>query len=327
MGMGSLNPGWLLDEFIAYERTFTLRTAIELDLFTRIGAGVNTIPALARATGASARGLRMLCDNLAVNQHLAKEGNRYRLSLNSRVYLSRESPACFGSTIRFLASDTYVKAFSELLRSVKRGRGRSSQTNWPDYARLMSPLAEHVAGFVAETMATDLGGPVRVLDVGAGHGLYGLAIAARNPEAEVYALDAAAVLRVAAGNARRAGAGKRFHPIPGNAFRTRFGGPYDAVITANIAHHLEPDANIRLFRKCRAALKPKGKLVLLDFVVNDDRISPRVEAGFALHLFATGSCDVYTLAEYQHMLRAAGFGRIRRGKPAPYGRWMIVASG
>src|ERR1700722_5993552 len=142
--MHSFGPAWLMDEFLAYERTFTLRAAMELDLFTRIGQGVDTIPALAKATRASERGLRVLCDSLAVRQHLVKESNRYRLSLNSRVYLSKNSPAYFGSAIKFLASDTYIEAFSNLTRSVKRGRGRSPKTNWPDFARLMAPLAQHV---------------------------------------------------------------------------------------------------------------------------------------------------------------------------------------
>jgi SAM-dependent methyltransferase len=324
--MHSFGPAWLLDEFRAYERTLALRTAVELDLFTRIGAGVNTIPALSKATRASVRGLRVLCDNLTINQHLVKEGNGYRLSLNSRVYLSKASPAYLGSGIKFLASDTYVEAFRDLLHSVKRGRGRAPETSWPDYARFMSPLAQHVAAFVAEAMHADSAGPIRILDVAAGHGLYGLAFAARNAKAEIHALDAPQVLQVAAKNARKAGVRKRFHPIPGDVFNTSFGGPYDLVLTANIAHHLEPKANAELFQKCRAALKPKGKLVLLDLVVNDDRVSPPVEAGFALHLFATGSCDVYTFGEYQGMLRTAGFRGIRRGKGA-YGSWMIVASG
>lgn len=324
--MQSFGPAWLMDEFLAYERTLTLRTALELDLFTRIGQGVNTIPALAEATRASERGLRVLCDNLAVHQHLVKEGHRYRLSLNSRVYLSKDSPAWFGSVIGFLASDAYIEAFRDLLRSVKRGRARSPKTNWPDFARLMSPLAHHVAEFMAEAMHVDSAGPIQILDVAAGHGLYGLALAARNPAAEVYALDAPLVLRVAARNARQAGVNKRFHRIPGDAFKVDFAGPYDLVITGNIAHHLEPAANVELFRKCRAALKPKGKLILLDFVVNDDRVSPPAEAAFAIHLFATGSCDVYTFREYQAMLRAAGFRRITRGKAGSYGNWMIVAS-
>ena len=324
--MHSFGPAWLLEEFRAHERTLSLRTAIELDLFTRIGAGVDTIAGLAKSTRASARGLRVLCDHLTVHQHLIKVGNRYRLTLNSRIYLSRDSPASFGSAIKFLASDACLNAFNDLLYSVKRGRARSSKTVWLDYARFMAPLAPHAAEFMAEALKVGRAGAIRVLDVGAGHGLYGITLAARNPEAEIYALDAVEVLRVAAANARNAGVRKRFHPIPGDAFKTGYGGPYDLVITANLAHHFEPGANIRLFRKCRAALKPNGRLVVLDFVIDDNRVSPPGDAGFAIHLFATGSCDVYTFNEYRRMLRAAGLSRIRRGKPDPYGRWMIISS-
>jgi SAM-dependent methyltransferase len=267
-----------------------------------------------------------LCDHLTVGQHLLKRGNRYRLTLNSRVYLSKDSPAYFGSAVKFLASDTYIRSFCDLLRSVKQGRARSSKTDWPGFARLMSPFARHVAEYVAEAITAKSSGPIQVLDVAAGHGLYGLAIATRNPEAHVYALDSPAVLRVAAANAREAGVRKRFHPIPGDAFKAGYGGPYDLVLTANIAHHLEPKDNIALFKKCRSALKPDGKLVLLDFVVNDDHVSPPVEAGFAIHLFATGSCALYTFREYRQMLLAAGFSKVRQRKTGDYARWMITAS-
>jgi 2-polyprenyl-3-methyl-5-hydroxy-6-metoxy-1,4-benzoquinol methylase len=325
--MHEFNRNWLMEEFCAYERTLALRTAIELDLFTHIGAGASTIPALGRATRASARGLRVLCDYLTVHEHLVKRGQRYGLTLSSRLYLTKDSPAYFGSTVRFLASDAYIESLCDLLRTVKQGRARSLKTDWQDYARFMSPLALDVADFVAETITAEIAGPIKVLDVAAGHGLYGLAIAKRNPKAHIHALDFPRVLRVAAKHAREIGVRKRFHLVPGNAFEISYGGPYDLVLTANIAHHLEPAANIELFQKCRAALKAGGRLVLLDFVINDDRVSPAVEAGFALHLFATSSYGVYTLREYRRMLRAAGFRTIRQGEKGDYNRWMITASG
>ncbi len=90
------NPNWLLDEFRAFERSLALRSAIEMDLFTRIGEGANTIRALAVATRASERGLQALCDYLTVQGHLSKRGSRYSLTLNSRLYLTTASPAYLG---------------------------------------------------------------------------------------------------------------------------------------------------------------------------------------------------------------------------------------
>ena len=325
--MHEFNRDRLMDEFCAYERTLALRTAIELDLFTHIGAGKSTIPALGKATRASARGLQVLCDYLTVHEHLVKRGQRYGLTLNSRLYLTKDSPAYFGSAVRFLASDAYIRSLCDLLRTVKQGRARSPKTDWQDYALFMSPLAVDVADLVAQAIATKITGPIKVLDVAAGHGLYGLAIAKRNSKAHIHALDSPRVLRVAAKHASEIGVRRRFHPVPGDAFKIDCGGPYDLVLTANIAHHLGRADNIELFQKCRAALKTGGKLILLDFVINDDRVSPAVEAGFALHLFATGSWGVYTFREYRGMLRAAGFRDIRRGKKGGYSRWMITASG
>src|SRR5580704_5899356 len=109
--MTQLNSTWLLDEFRAFERTLALRTAIEMDLFTCIGAGTNTIRALSAASGASESGLRALCDYLTVQGHLLKQGARYRLTLNARLYLTTASPAYFGSAVKFFASDATLAAF------------------------------------------------------------------------------------------------------------------------------------------------------------------------------------------------------------------------
>ncbi len=328
--MTELNPTWLLDEFRAFERTLALRTAIEMDLFTRIGRGANTLRALAAASGASERGLRALCDYLTVQGHLLKRGARYSLTLNSRLYLTAGSPAYFGSAVKFFASDATLAAFCRLRQTVERGTACSAdfaELDWVEYARSMAPLAEATAQFAANALAGDSKGPMQVLDLGAGHGLYGLAIAAKNPAAQIFALDAQAVLKVAIGNARQAGVAARYHPIPGDALETEFGGPYDLVLAANLAHHFEEASNIRLFQKARAALKPTGRIALIEWVPNADRVTPAHDAAFALTVLATSARGaIYTLREYSRMLRTAGFRRVRRLDTGGFGRWIVTAS-
>lgn len=324
--MAALDPTWLLDEFRAFERTLALRTAIEMDLFTRIGAGTNTIRALCAASGASERGLRALCDYLTVQGHLAKKGARYNLSLNARLYLTKASPAYFGSAVKFFASDATVAAFCRLRQTVEQGTAAVPELDWVEYARSMAPLAESTSQFVATALVTD-SAPIQVLDLGAGHGLYGLAIAARNPAAQVFALDAAQVLEIASDNAREAGVAPRYHPIPGDAFKTDFDGPYDLVLAANLAHHFDAAANVRLFEKARAALKPKGRIALIEWLPNADRVSPSYDAAFALTVLATSARGaIYTLKEYSKMLRGAGFRQVRRLDIGEFGRWIITAS-
>jgi 2-polyprenyl-3-methyl-5-hydroxy-6-metoxy-1,4-benzoquinol methylase len=327
--MTALNPTWLLDEFRAFERTLALRTAIEMDLFTRIGAGANTIRALSAASGASHRGLRALCDYLTVQGHLQKQGARYSLTLNSRLYLTTASPAYFGSAVKFFASDATVAAFCRLRQTVQQGTPSAPdfvELDWVEYARSMAPLAEPTAQFAAAALAVDSAGPIQVLDLGAGHGLYGLAIATQNSAAHVFALDAPQVLKIAIENARQAGVARRYHPMPGDAFEKDLGGPYDLVLAANLAHHFDQASNIRLFRKARAALKPAGRLALIEWVPNADRVSPSHDAAFALTVLATSAHGaIYTLKEYSRMLRAAGFRKVRRLDTGDFGRWMITA--
>jgi len=325
--MPALNPAWLIEEFRAFERSLALRTALEMDLFTRIGGGDNTVRALSTACGASQRGVRALCDYLAIHGHLVKRGARYRLPLHTRLYLTTTSPAFLGSAARFLADDATVAAFCRLRKTVERGSASNAKSDWVEYARSMAPLAQPVAEFAASAIKLRADGPVLVLDIAAGHGLYGIAIAARNPRADIFALDSGAVLRIAARNAREFGVGRRFHAIAGDGLRNDLGGPYDLILAANFAHHLDRGANIRLFRKCRRALRRSGQMAVIDFLPNPDRVSPAIDASFALTLLATSAQGtVYTFQEYSEMLRAAGFPRVRRLNQHGYGRSILIAS-
>jgi SAM-dependent methyltransferase len=317
-----MNPTWLLDEFRAFERSLALRTAIEMDLFTRIGDGVNTIRKLSATSGASERGLSALCDYLTAQGHLIKKGPRYNLTLNSRIYLSQASPAYFGSAVKFFASDNTVAAFCRLRSTVEQGTASSRDfvgLDWVEYARSMAPLAEATAEFAAEALTSDSAQPIQVLDLGAGHGLYGLAIAARNSAADIFALDAPKVLEIAIDNARKADVAERYHPIAGDALKTDFGGPYDLVLAANLAHHFDEAANVKLFQKTRAALKSSGRFALIEWIAPSDD-------AFALTVLATSARGaIYTLKQYSRMLRAAGFRKVQRLDTGDFGRWIITA--
>jgi SAM-dependent methyltransferase len=309
-----------------------LRSAIELDLFTKIGSGRSTAQSLAAACAASKRGVQLLCDNLVLQGHLWKEGSRYHLTLNSRLYLTRSSPAYMGSAVEFFASDGTIAAFSRLTEAVKRGRCASrdalsaDEAYWVKFASAMAPLAQPVAEFAAEALAVDSAGPIQVLDIAAGHGIYGCEIALRNPDAHIFALDSSAVLQVAAHNSRKRGLADRYHLLPGDALKVKFGGPYDIILAANFAHHLDASGNVRLFKKCRRALKPRGRFVVIDCVPDPEGGAPGGES-FALQLLAVSKYGtIYTFREYSRMLRAAGFERLRRLKSDVYGNWIITAS-
>jgi cyclopropane fatty-acyl-phospholipid synthase-like methyltransferase len=164
----------------------------------------------------------------------------------------------------------------------------------------------------AETMAAVLnsgaGEGWKVLDIAAGHGVYGIAVARHNPNAEIFALDWPAVLDVARENARHAGVEARYHSIPGSAFEVDFGSGYDVILLTGFLHHFGPEVIGTLLRKLRGALAQNGRVATLEFVPNEDRVTPPDTATWTINMLAmTRSGDAYTFAEYRRMFRSAGF--------------------
>ena len=148
----------------------------------------------------------------------------------------------------------------------------------------------------------------KILDIAAGHGLFGIEIAKRNPRAEVVALDWAAVLDVARENAEHSGVSDRYRTIAGSAFDADMGSGYDLALITNFLHHFDYSHCVMLLKRIHAALKPGGRAVTLDFVPNEDRISPAASAGFALGMLSmTDGGDAYTFRELESMFRDAGF--------------------
>jgi 2-polyprenyl-3-methyl-5-hydroxy-6-metoxy-1,4-benzoquinol methylase len=308
------NPANIFDTLNAYQRSFALKAAIQLDLFTEVARGNNTVEAIAKATNASARGIRILCDFLVICGSLGKTGDQYSLSIDSATFLDRNSPAYFGIAAEFLLDPRLMGPFLDLREVVRTGRttlpgeGTVSTDNplWIDFAKQMAPMVYPAAVEISEIVAGS--GELRVLDIAAGHGLFGITIAQRNPAAEITALDWPNVLAVATENAQKFGVADRHRTLAGDAFEVDFGGPYDLVLVTNFFHHFDQPTCEKLMRKIGAALAPGGRCVNLDFVQNEDRISPPTAAAFAMMMLGTTVAgDVYTLNEYATMFRNAGF--------------------
>jgi ubiquinone/menaquinone biosynthesis C-methylase UbiE len=179
-----------------------------------------------------------------------------------------------------------------------------------EFARKMAPLMQLPARLLADLVGGDARQSLRILDVAAGHGLFGITIAERYPQAHITALDWANVLAVAEENARRANVTSRYALLPGSAFEVEWGGAYDLVLLTNFLHHFDTAGCVRLAAKALAALAPGGRALTLEFIPEPDRITPPSTAGFALVMLAsTAHGDAYTFAEYQQIFARAGFQR------------------
>ena len=320
------SPELFFETASAHQRTAALKAAVDLDLFSAIGKGTLTAAETASKMGTPERSTRILCDYLTIIGFLTKTDGRYALTPDSALFLDRTSPAYVGGALKFLHSATLRDAFADLAETVRRGttildgQGSVSPENdvWVDFARSMVPLIMLPAQQIAGLVPFDAGRPAKVLDIAAGHGMFGIVLAQKNPSLEVVALDWPKVLEVATENAVRLGVAERHRTLPGDAFQTDFGTGYDAVLLTNFLHHFDIPACETLLRKVAAALKPGGRAVTLEFVPNEDRVSPPGAASFAMMMLGTTpQGDAYTFAELERMFGNAGFSRSEIHTPKP----------
>jgi len=312
--MNKISNNPVYDISLSYQKTAALNAAIKLDIFTAIGKHCLTVEQIADVTGGSLRGVRILCDFLCVIGLLEKNTNLYNLSVDAKRFLDRTSPHCLADVIDFLAAPEIVSMIIDDPPSYVIAGGASGLTKispdspvWVKFARAMIPFASVAAKRTTAYIAKKAMQPRKVLDIAAGHGLFGIEVANVISDALVMAIDWDNVLEVARRNADLAGLANRYKTTSGNAFEVDWGDNYDLILLPNILHHFDQDGCVRLLCKAKESLSIDGSVFVIDIIPNPDRVSPPEQAAFAfLMLATTPNGDAYTCTEYETMAGAAG---------------------
>jgi 2-polyprenyl-3-methyl-5-hydroxy-6-metoxy-1,4-benzoquinol methylase len=172
----------------------------------------------------------------------------------------------------------------------------------------MMPLMIPAAQAIARVLDAPAGKPMKVLDIAASHGIFGITIAQRNKNAQIVAVDWPAVLEVSKENAAKFGVADRYSTIPGSAFEVDLGTGYDAVLITNFLHHFDEPTCTSFLKRAFASLKTGGTVVILEFVPDEGRLSPHPAAWFSTVMLANTPRGVaYTFTELKRMNQAAGF--------------------
>jgi 2-polyprenyl-3-methyl-5-hydroxy-6-metoxy-1,4-benzoquinol methylase len=312
--METVSPEPIMASIFGYLRTAAMQAAVRLDLFTAIGEGVTDIEALATRIQSNPRSLRSLCDYLTTLGHLEKHDAAYALSPSSAAFLDRRAPAYLGAAEAFLASpDNQRQALGDPLAFLRHEGGAAAGNLAPDnpvwaiYARAMVALAAPVARATAKILAPTLS-DATILDVAAGSGLFGIELLRTLPAARVVALDWPHVLEVAAENAAKRGVDDRLQMKPGSALEVDWGAGYDLVLLPNFLHHFDAATATDILRRARAALLAGGRVAIIEFMPELNRVSAPTIAAFSLLMrVTTPDGDAYTANELAAMARAAGF--------------------
>ena len=316
-----VSPQRILFALQAYRDAAVLNTAIELELFTRIAHGADTVNKIAADLGVPLRGIRLLCDYLTGAGLIIDDGERLQLADDAAMFLDKHSPSYLGGAAGTLYSTPLLRGFerlTELVRGRESGSHTTVQPDWFDIARGVTEPAAAVKTFADAVTFPE--GPLKILDIGGADGAYGIAIAAKYPEAVIVAVDRPAALKAAQANAVRAKLKTRYQNVPGDFLAAPFGMDFDAAILAGRFCQLDPPQITLLMKRIRDALKKSGQIVILDFLTEDTPDFAREYAGFGLTLLtATRRGTAYSTAEVQDMLRSSGYGSIEsRRLPAAH---------
>ena len=113
------NPTFIFQVLNSYQRTTALRAALQLDLFTAVAEGHNSVSAAATHCKATERGIRILCDYLTIVGLLTKQDGQYGLSPDAAIFLNRRSPAYVGTITDFLVRADTIDVFMDLADTIR----------------------------------------------------------------------------------------------------------------------------------------------------------------------------------------------------------------
>ncbi len=293
----------------AFWESRILLTAVELDLFAALAEGPADASQVAARIGAAPRATARLMDALVVLEILERDGERYTLDAAARDLLL-PGEAGYDGGLRHSAH--LWASWSTLTDAVRAGTSVKPRLEGPAReARTEAFIAAMHAGGstrAAEVVGRlDLGGVHRVLDVGGASGAYAMEFVRRGEDLRAAVFDLPDVLGLTRRYLDAAGFSDRVETLPGDYLVDGFGAGWDLIFLSNIVHINASEENADLVRRAAAALAPGGRVVIQDFVPDEDRSGPRFPVLFALNMLVnTAAGDTYTLAEMRSWTDAAG---------------------
>ena len=302
------------DAFFQYRLPRIMLAALELRLFTAMGTQNWTMPALARETQLSERGLTILCRNLAMAGLLIKKGTQYRNSRLAATLLNERDPSYRGNYLSLLTEQW--RDWGKLTEAVRTGTPVDhNEPEDPEYRRTFTWAMHHRSMETAPQIAAQVSmrGAKTLLDLGGGPGTYALAFLAKNPGLRATVSDRPAALEVAKEIAASDKAGTRLSYLPLDLVTEPIAGTYDVIWFSNVLHIYSPEQNQSVFERAKAALNPGGRLIIQDAFLHDkEGLFPAEASLFAVTmLLFTENGNTYSVGETTAWLKAAGFTSVR----------------
>jgi ubiquinone/menaquinone biosynthesis C-methylase UbiE len=320
----AVRPDRIMEMIWGFAPPLILATAVHNKVFDLLDAGPKTVEELAQASGNSARGLRGILNALVGFQFLSKSPDgRYSLTPESAAFLVSGKQSNLGKYVEFSGLNM-MRTWLPLPEIVRTGKPSAAINQEQHGEAFFQDLVEPIFGM--SYPATQIAGqalrladaktPVKVLDIGAGSGVWGIGLAQQSPQVSVTAQDLQGVLDVTKRMVDRFKLTGRFQYLAGDFHSMDFGTGYNLATLGHILHMLSVDECRQLLKKAAAALAPKGTIVISEFLVNQDRSGPVMPLIFAVNMLAhTENGDSYSFEEISGWLKEAGLVNPRKIEP------------
>lgn len=312
-----VSPQRLLEMAWGFAPPLILEAAVRHHVFDVLENGPKKVDEIATATGASARGLRALLNALVGLRFLERRGDQYALAPESAAFLVSTKPAFLGGFLGHI-SRSIVPHWLELTEVVKTGtpsRAVNEENAGSEFFRQfvedLFPMNYAGARALADALSAELTsrpGRVNVLDIAAGSGVWGIALAQKIPQVHVTAVDWPQVTPVTLKVAKRHGVEDRFRVINGDILEADFGTSYRVATLGHILHSEGESRSRTLLKKVHGALAPGGTIAIAEFMPDENRNGPPQPLIFAVNMLVhTERGDTYTFNEIAAWLRDTGF--------------------
>jgi ubiquinone/menaquinone biosynthesis C-methylase UbiE len=316
-----LTPERLQQFGFAYAPPLIISAAVNNKVFDALQGGAKTVEQLKKETGASARGLRAIMDALVGLELLKKDRqSRYSLTPESQAFLISDKPGAlagfFGSILPIITS-----RWLRLTDIVRDGQPAVAVNQEAEGTEFFSQLVETIipmsyAG--AQKLADHLKvakakEQLRVIDLAAGSGIWGIAVAQKSPRVRVTAVDWPGMIPTTKRITEKFGVRDRFDFIEGDLLETNFGSGYDVATLGHILHSEGEQRSRQLLKKTFRALKSGGTIAVAEWLVNDERTKPLPSLMFCVQMLVnTEKGDTFSYNEIKQWLEDAGFIKVRK---------------
>ncbi len=311
----AITPDRIMQFAWSYAPTLAIEAAVRHGIFDALDKKPLTADQVAAKTRTSKRGVTGILDMLAGFGLLHKKANRYSLAPDTATFLVSTKPAYYGTLYRHMVGQLLPNwlQLSDVVRTgkpaLKVNRRADGAAFFEQFVESLFPLSFPAASALGEHLRiSKLTAPASVLDIGAGSGVWSIAVAKQSPLMRILAVDWPGVLRVTQRIAKRHGVANRLTTAPGDFFEANFGKGHRLCTIGHILHSEGRERSKRLLKKVFASLAPGGTVAIQEFIPNADRTGPPAPLIFAVNMHVnTETGDTYTFEEMSQWLRAAGF--------------------